>query len=137
MADYRVLSQKNKYYLPKETLLTVTHFCKQYNYWLKELAQIDADTVGNPLSGDNVRVQSSNKSDPTADLAIRKEKVQWKVDLIRDTAAEVADGIAEWLIDGVCNGKPYYKLHMDGIPCGKNLYYLMRRRFYFEIAKKI
>lgn len=137
MADYRVLSQKNKYYLPKETLLTVMHFCKQYDYWLKELEQIDADSVGNPLGNDNVRVVSSNKSDPTADLAIRKEKVQWKVDLIRNTAEEIADGMAEWLIEGVCSGKPYYKLQMGGIPCGKNMYYLMRRRFYFEISKQI
>lgn len=137
MADYRVLSTKNKYYLPKETLLTVMHFCKQYGLWLNELEQIEADTVGKPLANDNVRVLSSNKSDPTADLAIRKEKVQWKIDLIRDTAKKIAGVMDEWLIDGVCNGKPYYMLQMENIPCGKNIYYLMRRQFYYEISKHI
>ena len=137
MANYRVLSAKNKYHLPKETLLTVMHFCKQYSLWLKQLEQIDADTVGKPLANDNVRVMSSNKSDPTADLAIRKEKITWKIELVESTAKEVGSDLWEWLLKGVCEGVPYYKLKEEGIPCGKDLYYIMRRQFYFEIAGKI
>lgn len=136
MSKHRVLSKKNKYYLPKEEFLTVVHFCKQYPSWKEEEQTIKSSLLGSPVM-DDARVTSSNVSDPTGDAALQLERYTTKIDIIERTAKEVAGMMAHWLIEGTCYDRPYYVLKQKGIPCGKDLYYLMRRRFYYEVAQRI
>ncbi len=135
MTKYRTLSKNNKYYLPKETYLTVIHYCKQYPEWE---AQLNAytDTV-KAVTYDKDRVQTSPTSDATADLAIRRAEISRKKDMIDKTAEEVGGMLCKWLILGVCFDTPYYQLNQRGIPCGKDTYYNLRRKFYYEMSTKI
>ena len=135
MSEHRTLSTKNKYYLPKETFLMVIHYCKQYPTWEAELEAM-TDT-GKAITYDQDRVQTSNDSDPTAGLAIRRAEICRKKEMIDQTAQEVAGDLWKWLVLGVCHDNPYYYLATCGIPCGKDLYYKLRRKFYFEMAKKV
>ena len=135
MTDHRILSQKNKYYVPKETFLTVVHYCKQYPSWEAELKAM-TDT-SRAITYDHDRVQSSGNSDPTARLAMRRAEISRKIDMIDETAKEVSGTLWKWLILGVCYDNPYYYLHQHGIPCGKDLYYNLRRKFYYEMSKRI
>lgn len=113
----------------------VVHYCKQYPTWEAELEALN-DT-GKGISYDQDRVQTSNNPDPTAELAVRRAEISVKKELIDHTAQEVAGAMWHWLILGVCHGHPYYYLQQAGIPCGKDLYYKLRRMFYYEMAKKI
>ena len=135
MPKHRILSEKSKYYLPKETFLTVVHYCKQYPLWDEELSAM-TDT-SKAITYDQDRVQVSQDSDPTSELAIRRAGISKKKDMVDDTAKRVAGRIWKWLLLGVCYDYPYYYLAEHGIPCGKDLYYKLRRRFYYEISKQV
>mgnify|MGYP002514274330 CR=1 FL=1 len=56
-----------------------------------------------------------------------------------DRIAEEVGGetYGRWIVQGVCFDFPFYVLEQRGIPCGKDLYYQMRRKFYYELSMKI
>ena len=135
MSKHRTLSKTNKYYIPKETFLTVIHYCKQYPMWEMELGTtLDQSKA---IRYDADRVQSSNQYDPTAEPAIKRADIASKKQTVDDVAQFVAGSMYKWLILGVCYDMPYYVLKQKGIPCGKDMYYDKRRQFYFEMAQKI
>ena len=135
MTRHRAPSKKSKYYLPKESFLTAVHYCKQYPLWAAEIETLAGTVKG--ISYDKPRVQASSDYDPTEEAAIRLSDVSKKKDLLDKIAVEIGGNLAEWIVYGVCYDVPYYKLQMKGIPCGKDLYYLLRRRFYYEVSKRI
>lgn len=135
MTKIRTPKPNSKFFLPKEVFLTTIHYCRQYPLWVAELEALTDASTG--IAYDKDRVQTSSQYDSTSELGIRRAMMSRKVDLIRDTAKGVAGHQYIWLIQGCCYGKPYYALRQDGIPCGKNLYYSWRRRFYYELSQKI
>ena len=135
MGQHWIPSKKSRYYVPRETFLTVMHYCRQYPLWMAEL-NTGASTV-RAIRYDMDKVQASGNSDPTFAAAVRRAAIERKKTQIDETAKEVADGMADWLIQGVCYGRTYYQLREKGIPCGKNMYYKWRRKFYYMMAQKI
>ncbi len=136
MGDHKPLSAKSKWYVPKEAFLTVIHFCKQYPEWKTELDALTNTSKG--IAYDLDKVQGSGDSDPTADLAIRRAAISRKKDMIDHVAYEIGGEVfCDWLILGICHDYPFHYLQDNGIPCGKDLYYSMRRRFIYEMAKRI
>ena len=135
MTQIRTPSNKSQYFLPKETFLTVVHYCRQYPIWLSELNALSDSRHG--VDYDSDRIQSSGSHDQVFDIVAQREKLVTKKDVIEKTAAAVSGGLQSWLILGVCYGLTYFQLADRGIPCGKDLYYQMRRKFYFELSKRI
>lgn len=135
MTQIRIPQPNSKYYLPKEVFLTTIHYCRQYPYWIEELEALTDACKG--IAYDKDRVQSSNSYDSTSDLGMKRAAMSRKIDLVRDTAKQVAGNQYKWLIQGCCYGKPFYALRHDGIPYGKDLYYKQRRRFYYELSQRI
>lgn len=135
MTQYRIPAANSKYYVERELYLTVVHFCRQYPTWIAELS-VDPD-ASRAITYDKERVQTSVTGDVTADLAIRRVKIAEKVKLIDDIAAEVAGSCSKWLVLGACYGVPFFQLVDQGIPCGKDMYYNMRRKFYYLVSKRI
>lgn len=135
MGQYRIPTVNSKYYVEKELYLTTIHFCRQYPSWIAEL-RIQPDT-SKAIAYDGDRVQTSIDGDPVADLAMRRTELARKVRLVEDTARSVAGFMSDWLILGVCYNVPFYQLLERGIPCGKDLYYMWRRKFYYEMAQRI
>lgn len=121
--------------MPRETFLTALHYCRQYPLWVAELS-VDPSTV-RAIRYDMDKVQASGDSDPTLTAAVRRTAIERKKEEVDAAAKEVADGMAEWLIQGVCYGQTYFQLKEKGIPCGKDLFYKWRRKFYYTIAQKI
>ena len=128
-------TKKSKYYVPKETFLTAVHYCKQYPLWLAELA-LTTDN-NRAIRYDIDRVQTSGDTDPTMKIAVRRMAIEKKKKKVDDVAKAVAGDLDQWIIQGVCYDLTYYQLQQRGSPCGKDLYYSMRRKFYFMIAKEI
>lgn len=135
MGEFRIPSEKSKYYIQKEEYLTVVHFCRQYPEWVKELS-VEPDS-GGAIRYDRERVQTSGNYDANAELAMRRYELARKKQLVDDAAREAAGGMAEWLVLGVSYGFAFWELEVRGIPCEKNAYYKMRRKFYFILAKKM
>jgi hypothetical protein len=82
-------------------------------------------------------VQTSNQFDQTSEIAMDRKMIADKKKLVDDVAHEVAGVLAEWLLLGVGHGLTYYQLADKGIPCGKDMYYDLRRKFYYVLSKRI
>ena len=135
MTKIRSPRPKGKYYLPKQMFLTAVHYAQQYPIWLNAL-NYDYD-ARQGLAYDKDRVQTSGTSDSTSTLGIQRAEASRKIDFVEGVAETVAGHHFRWLILGCCYCKPYYELQQDGIPYGKDLYYKLRRRFFYELAHKI
>jgi len=135
MSQYRIPTENSKYYVEKELYLTTVHFCKQYPAWLAELS-IQPDT-SKAIAYDRDRVQTSPNGDTITDIAMRRAELARKAKLVEDVAEEVASDLHKWLILGVCYGVPFFQLLDQGMPCGKDLYYSMRRKFYYRMSQRI
>lgn len=135
MSKYRTLSNKTKYYIPKEDYLTAIHYSLRYPLLLQELS-VAADT-STAIRYDKDRVQSFNDSDSTSETAIRMAEIADKINLIDSTIRQVANGMDEWLRYGVCYGLTFNQLKSKGMPCERDMYYLMRRHYYFILSKRI
>lgn len=138
MGRYRTLSENNKYYLPKHGYLTCLHYALQYRDWKAEL-DADRDTRG-AIRYDKDRVQTSNDYDSTSATAIRMTEIEEKCALIDECIHIACDGsnLDNYVRLGVCYGFTAYQLITDQkMPCGKDLYYKIRQRFYYELSKKI
>ena len=135
MSKYRTPSTSSKYYIPKEDYLTAIHYSLRYPLWKEEVA--DMTNTAKAIVYDKDKVQSSSGYDSTYEAAVRIQEKQSKIQLIDDAIMLVADGMDYWLRLGVCYGLNFDQLKGKGMPCEKDKYYLMRRRYYFEISKKI
>ena len=78
----------SKYYIPKETFLTAVHFCKQYPLWLAELSTAPNSNKG--VSYERDVVQTSNQSDTTAEMAVKRAEMSRKKELVDRIAEEVS-----------------------------------------------
>lgn len=132
---YRILSEKNKFSLPKEDYLTVIHYSLRYPLWIEEL-KTAADTVSG-IRYDLDKVQTSVTGSSTEDVAIRMAEISKRVDLIDSVINQVANGMDNWLRLGVCFGLTFDQLKGKAIPCERDKYYLMRKQYYYELAKHI
>lgn len=134
---YRPLSKKNKYYIPREDYLTAIHYSLRYPIWKQEIDAI-ADTA-KAIRYDKDNVQGSGDYDATFEAAVKLSKsvIVKKVKLIDDTIYQVAKGMDNWLRLGVCYGLTFDQLKNKGMPCERDLYYEIRRHYYYELSKQI
>lgn len=137
MSKYRTPSENSKYYIPKEDYLTAIHYALGYPL-LKEEVETMANT-SKGISYEKDKVQSSSGYDSTFEAAVKiaESNKQHKMQMIDDTIKLVADGMDYWLRLGVCYGLTFDQLKGKGMPCERDCYYLMRRKFYFVLAKRI
>ncbi len=137
MSKYRLPSENSKYYIPKEDYLTAIHYSLRYPL-LKEEVESMADT-SKAITYDKDKVQSTSDYDSTMEAAIKimESDKQHKMQIIDDTINKVANGLDYWLRLGVCYGLTFDQLKGRGIPCERDCYYLMRRKYYFELVKRI
>ena len=132
---YRELSEKNKYSLPREDYLTAIHYSLRYPIWIEEL-RTAADTTA-AIRYDRDKVQTSNNSDPTYEAAVRMAELRDKINVIDEIIKNVSQGMDNWLRMGVCFGLTFEQLKAKDMPCERKKYYLMRRRYYYDLAQKI
>ena len=137
MGKYRPPSSKSKYAIPKEDYLTAVHYSLRYPAWKKELEAM-ANT-SRAITYDKDKVQTSGGYDSTYEAAVRiiDSEIAIKVNMIDDIIAIVADGMDYFLCLGVCYGFTFDQLKGKGLPCERDKYYQIRRRYYYELAKRI
>ncbi len=135
MAKYRELSQKNKYYIPREDYLTAIHYSLRYPLWLAELD--DARDTATAIRYDKDKIQTSPNGDMVFNAATRAVQISEKVQLIDGIIQMCADDLEYFLRLGVCYGLTFNQLKSKGMPCEHKKYYEMRRRYYYELSKMI
>ena len=137
MSKYRPPSRKNKYYIPKEDYLTAIHYSLRYPIWKQEIDSM-ADTA-QAIRYDKEKIQSSGDYDSTFEAAVMltESAIAKKVQLIDDTIEQVSKGMDNWIRLGVCYGLTFDQLKVKGMPCERDLYYEIRRHYYYELSKQI
>lgn len=135
MPNVRPLNEK-KYGIGKYRFRELYYHCLQYKEWKDEL-KYNTNAVQSPkMTGS---VISGKYGDSTALLAERRIELQKKCELIEQTAIEADPDIYPYIIKGVTNDWVTYNYlkNVMNIPCGKDLYYERRKRFYYLLSKKM
>lgn len=112
MREYRYPKRGSQYYLETDIYDFCVKYARLLPRWQKELLRSDCD---------------------------RKEELQSRVDNIRDIALIAAgdEVMTEYLLKNVSYGQKVKDLQIAGMPCGKNDFARMKRRFYWELANMI
>lgn len=135
MAKYRVLSPKNKYYIPKEDYLTAIHYSLRYPLWVAEVE--DTRDTSTAIRYDKDKVQTSPNGDMIYNAATRAIELSKKVEMIDRIIEQCAEGMDYFLRLGVCYGLTYDQLKDRDMPCERDMYYRIRQRYYFELSHLI
>lgn len=135
MPNIRTTSMK-KYNISPHRYMELYHYCLQYNEWRDEI-KYKRDTVRS-IEITDMPLNHTN-ADATQNLAMRRVELQQKCELIEQTAMEAGGEIYEYILKAVTNeGITYnYLKKLCNIPCGKDMYYDRRRKFYWLLSKKI
>lgn len=133
MKKTRPPKKSNKFYLPKHEYNMVVHFCMNYGEYKRQLAELDGKKAF-VLDG---MPHGTGVSDPTAEIAERRQRLQSKIDLIEATIRQVDAPLYDYLLLGITTDASYSYLRDLGIPCGKDYYIKRYREVYYRIAQEI
>lgn len=129
------VSRDNPYWIPRQRYFELKHFCMQYGDWLKELRSIEL-THGNAIE---MIVNNGEFNDPVYKAAEKRERYLTWLNIVeqavRNTTPSVTLG--ELLLEGIVKGISYDKLEANegGMPCSKDAFYNLYRKFFFELDK--
>ena len=128
------ISQKKEYYITKHEFYVAYHFALQYSEWKAERNSLI--NLGNTAESE---IHANSISNPTERKGIKVSELTAKIQMVEDSAAEADPVLAKWILDGAIHeGWSYNYLRLKlNMPCGKNLYYQTRRKFYYILSQKL
>lgn len=129
------LSEKNPYWIDKHRYYELKHFCLQYPIWKKEYASLTGyedrptDWLG--------YVSTGVLRDPTTKTGLKRAYYSERINMIESVARQTDSLLAPYLLKGITEGWPYDILQARmGVPCCKDLYYDMYRRFFWLLDQE-
>lgn len=127
--------KKNEYWISKHRYYELKHFCLQYPEWTKELQSING-FVSNAIS--TVKTLSSGLvDDPTSKCAIIRVYYKNLIEMVNSSAKETDIILGNYIFKAVTQGMSYDYLKTNfNIPCCKETYYAMYRRFFWILSMK-
>lgn len=136
MPNIRNTSMK-KYNISPHRYMELYHFCLQYPEWQDEI-KYKTDTVKS-IQITDMPMTHGGISDPTQDLAVRLAGLMEASKIIEDTAAEAGEEIGQYILKAVTTeGCTYHYLRtVCNIPCGKNMYYERRKKFFWLLDRRV
>lgn len=128
------LSAKNRYWLPRHRYYELYHFCLQYPDWKKSYRSLDGFPIKSPsLIVPNGQTEQAN---PTAVYAEARLYYRERMDMVENAAKDAAADLYLPLLRAVTEGISYECLNTrENIPCGKDVWYGMYRRFFWLLDK--
>ena len=121
-ASKSTLSRDSKYFVEKNRYHELRYFCLQYPIWKKRR---------NALVG----LATTRNREPTEVEAFERIALEKKIKMVEFSAESAAFDLSHWLLIGVTTGLPYDKINAaDRIPCGRELYYAMYRKFFWILS---
>lgn len=132
----RPLKKDTPYYISGDRMLELVHFCRQYYEWKEEISKLNLLQSACPNS--NNEIHGSDYSDATSKYALRILYYQERIQLVEQTAKDTSQDLWQHLLIGVTgkNGSyNYLKTKMD-IPCCADVYYNLRRKFFWILSQR-
>lgn len=107
-------------------------YCRQYPDWVSELNNMAVIKSQNVTGMPNGSGKTSNQ---TEELAIKRQELFNKCELIEQTAIEADGDLYQYIIKNVCYDKPVDYLITHGMPCSAPSFYDKRRYFFYLLDK--
>ena len=129
------LSEKNPYWIEKHRYYELKHFCLQYPFWKK--AYLALDGLAKRPSDLVLFSGQRDLSDPTAKCAEARIFYSNRMELVESVAEETDVVLGTYILQAVTSGISYdcLKARLD-IPCCKDVYYDLYRRFFWLLNKE-
>ncbi len=130
------LSQDNKYYISKHRYYELLHFCRQYNDYLSEKAEIYNSCV-RPVLGKEYHGNNIFPNDLTGKWAIKLADVDDKIHVIEQTAVDTDDQLSGYILMAVTSGLGFdaMKARYD-VPCSRGTFYDRYRKFFWILDQR-
>lgn len=127
------VSEKNKYWIERHRYYELKHFCLQYPIWKKSYAALGSISE-RPV--DLAMIHTNTHGNPTEQCAISKLFYCERMEMIERIAKETDEALSSYILKGVTKGVSYdyLKTRLD-IPCCKDVYYDLYRRFFWLLDK--
>lgn len=127
------LSVNNKYWIERHRYYELKHFCLQYPIWRKNYLALD----GSLEKSSAVIVSKDNHLPKPVESCVEKRMYySERMDLIKQVAMSASPDLWEYIFKGVTTGVSYdyLKARLE-IPCCKDTYYDLYRRFFWLLDK--
>lgn len=132
LANRRKLKLKD-YGISEKRYKELCGFCEQYPEWKDEL-KYKKDTLKSKQITD--MPLSTEVSNATESLIVKREYLRKKCELIEQTAKEADAELSQYIIKSVCYNEPYWYLRdIMGIPCNQTDFYAARKNFFYILNK--
>ncbi len=131
MRDYDLKLSK-EYSISRHRYRELKEFCLQYEEKKSELNQIYTSSSISP----EVAVMGGIPGKPTEQKAMRALQLTKEIELIDNCIKEACGeevGLIKFLRKSVLSDYKFYEL--GDLPCGRNQFYLYRRKFFFLLDK--
>lgn len=137
-----------RYKIDKNALGIVKYWSRSYWSWKERYKELEAEIEqGKALRYDKEQVQTSSQSDEVAELAVKLAILDEKIKKV-ETAAISAGGqdLAKYILRSVTSEIeiPYEYINrneqaqgLPPMPCGRDYFYMSRRKFYYVLAKSL
>ena len=126
------ISVNNKYYISRHRYYELKHFCLQY----KEFKKIYNDLCEKIPGGIILQNGLENAPKSNDELYVR-EKYLDKIQLIEECSKLTDEVLGPYILKGVTENLPYSYFKMNNnIPCCKDIYYDLYRKFFYILSYK-
>lgn len=126
------LSEKNRYWIERHRYYELKHFCLQYPIWRKAREQL-ISLSHRPI---DLALFSNEVNDSTERCAEARLYYTDRMRMIEQVAEETDYVLANYILRAVTEGISYELLNARyGIPCSKDYYYELYRRFFWLLNK--
>lgn len=128
------ISKKNRYWIDRHRYYELKHFCLQYPTWKKIHKSLDSMVR---FAYDSIPISPTNKvKSPVEDCVEVREFYYNRIEMIESVARETDEYFYEYILRAVTEGISYECLKTKyGIPCCKETYYELYRRFFWLLSK--
>lgn len=129
------ISESNPYYISKHEYLMTKHFALQYNDWKKCRREIESRVgYGFKIGGGH----DGTVFFPVESAQENAEKYAFRMGLVEKAAKIAGEDIWEIVLLGVTTECNYEYLRLvKGIPCCKDVYYRMYRKFFWILNQEL
>lgn len=127
------LSSKNKYWIERHRYYELKHFCMQYDIWKQARNSLTGIAASNL---DGIFSKGSNVSNPVERCVEARDFYNTRISMVEKAAEETDPCLGRYILEAVTKGLSYdILLAKMSIPCCKDTYYEMYRRFFWILNK--
>ena len=129
------LSPKNCYWIEKHRYYELKHFCLQYPTWRRKYNSL----ISYPSSWlQSIPPTKTNViSDPVTKHIDERLFYANRMDMLERVAKETDEELAYYILKAITEGISYDHLRArSGIPCCKDTYYELYRRFFWLLSEE-